>query len=160
MECVSPWTKVVVWASAVMHVVVDVLVLEAAGDRSSDVLYCQLLVHSAVLWCRVVLTLHAVCLIMCTCSTQLLSAMTFYLLLFWSPPVQYKLVLNTGSTNTGVTGHVQCSTYSDPDVMLVLPTTGTVCSGSAVCVCWGREYTHAVVVLSVCVGGGSTHMQW
>ena len=27
-----------------------------------------------------------------------------------------------------------------------------------VCVCWGRGYTHAVVVLSVCVGvGGYTH---
>ena len=25
------------------------------------------------------------------------------------------------------------------------------CSGSAACVCWGRGYTHAVVVLCVCV---------
>ena len=81
----------------------------------------------------------------------------------------------------GPTTLVSLATYSDPDVTLVMPTTGTVhtCSGSAVCVCVLGEgaYTHAVVVLSVCVGGGGythavvvlsvcvlgeggTHMQW
>ena len=49
--------------------------------------------------------------------------------------------------------------YSDPDVTLAMPTSGTVhtCSSSGVCVCWGRGYTHAVVVLCVCVGGGGVH---
>ena len=76
----------------------------------------------------------------------------------------------------GPTTLVSVVMYSDPDVTLVMPTTGTVhtcsgsyvcvcwgrgvhtCSGSYVCVCWGRGYTHAVVVLCVCVGGGEyTH---
>ena len=77
-------------------------------------------------------------------------------LLFRSP----SLYSTSWCSTQGPPTLVSLAVYSDPDVTLVMPTTGTVTHAVVVmCVCGrGGEYTHAVVVLCVCAGGGEyTH---